>query len=1569
MKSVDDRRKAQKHRRRRSSLSMATKDVASFVRGHKDVYEKSISLGGKKKKGKGVQIDSIRTSMKPYKGDLFGSGAGKTDGLLYLSRMKPREDDEKKKKKKARMRSRAASPRGGDGAGDGGDGGADGAPTLTINTSAGDGGGDGGGSGGGGGMGGGERGGGAETPGSPDDRARERRRLRKEREQREAAEISAREKDPRIVTNRNYAAALCSISWGDLSNRKRVVDKGATSAVGLLAGGACSRGAGFCACALANLASEPTLHRRMLDEGVVSTLVGLTTAPVATRDCKEDSIAALCRLSSQAGQEEALVTGGVLPVMLAQNTAGSHNVVRMCAVTLLNLSCMTKNFERNEYVLEAIKTVIEFLKVHNAMREDHVTEALCMRALCNLSAHREYQGRVVEEGAVRVLTKLWKSEGHEIRYLCASVLASLTRNKATRRTMADQRAAQALIALADAERLAEETGAADDFVMSDQEKREALAAGGVGMAVDAEHAKQLARKTQLCCLVALCRLSACDEIREAIVRDHGVRALVGMVTLAHPRAEPLAAETLWNLSSSVQSRLLMLGQEGVIELVVRLSEHKNPRTQCHCALTMANWLMVESAHESLLAHGAVAALINLCRGDDERARMFSAQALYNLSCSEESCLKLAEQGASRALIVTLANAGSGARETRKMCAAALGNLTKQEECQPGGSDDASDAIPALIKLLGPAHAEFAITALFNLCSNERNCAAVVDAGGLGALRELAMNGSEKIGSFVSSLLSRLSYFKVRRNILDDGLVPAVMRLCEIPDLRTQNRCLAVLCNLANEGAMRERLVETGAVRTLVSMCASYDEAIRRGCAAAICNLATEEVRCVPALLEAATVPGLVVLGLVASHSVETQRFCTTSLFNLMQSSKPEELQRVLKDGAVWAVGALPRPNDPSTPMDKETAHMSAIAICNMSANHAAHEHLMGPGLLKALLALTESPVVPTQRTCAKALYNLATVPDNHQALARAGIIPVLHRLVLQEDLEMAVVSTLALCCLSASPASVQRIVNEGAVEVVVAPKFSVDPDTDEEGADELQEARSIALYHLSWHEDTRCFLIDHGGIQSLGTMVRPSAAAPRPFVSPSLNRPNLTPICVVHPPSLCCPHQIRESSDPSVLTICVQALYNMSHASENLFPMVREGVVGVLAEVLALGGDLLSDYMRQMVAHTIFNLSTRLENQSDMVEQGAAGMCAELWNQKRPVLTPVAPGQPSAITLFIDTWEVVARTLLNFANGKVNSARLLRDGAGTVITTFILSPDTWMTTADLEAEPKAAAADAQKDDGPLDAEAVIRTQMATGRKAALGRLPRPLCAAALRNLLCPPGTQKQMVTKHNALDAIVQLASTRRVDASTKGDCATSLLIISASKSLRELVSANPAAKKLISASLHDSGRAKQGSLESMIDPTLLSEIEQESFKMGAAKMQQLGRAHPQCMPALRTDLRLSMGNAPPLHVDVRQIPWSRLDVDYSMKELVSRWQPACAPRGRAAACASSAVLPSTDPPPPNPSVMLLRAMPAAGYVRSPITLICRRRCPMATCRRSRRRPRTPRSAPRSRTWIYRPTS
>ena len=39
--------------------------------------------------------------------------------------------------------------------------------------------------------------------------------------------------------------------------------------------------------------------------------------------------------------------------------------------------------------------------------------------------------------------------------------------------------------------------------------------------------------------------------------------------------------------------------------------------------------------------------------------------------------------------------------------------------------------------------------------------------------------------------------------------------------------------------------------------------------------------------------------------------------------------------------------------------------------------------------------------------------------------------------------------------------------------------------------------------------------------------------------------------------------------------------------------------------------------------------------------------------------------------------------------------------------------------------------------------------------------------------------------------------------------------------------------------------IDLMVDPTLLSEIEQESFKMGAAKMQQLGRAHPQCIDHL----------------------------------------------------------------------------------------------------------------------------
>ena len=93
----------------------------------------------------------------------------------------------------------------------------------------------------------------------------------------------------------------------------------------------------------------------------------------------------------------------------------------------------------------------------------------------------------------------------------------------------------------------------------------------------------------------------------------------------------------------------------------------------------------------------------------------------------------------------------------------------------------------------------------------------------------------------SALLCRLSYHdQCRKNMMEDGLVKAVIALSKVNDFGTQHRCVSVLCNLACEGAMRATLIKEGAEKALVSLSSSYNEAIRQGCAATLCNLACDE---------------------------------------------------------------------------------------------------------------------------------------------------------------------------------------------------------------------------------------------------------------------------------------------------------------------------------------------------------------------------------------------------------------------------------------------------------------------------------------------------------------------------------------------------------------------------------------------------------------------------------------------------------------------------------------------------------------------------------------------------------
>jgi hypothetical protein len=1224
--------------------------------------------------------ESYAHILKPYTGDIFGSRGKNEDGMIYLSRM-------------------TADPYKGDGM-----------PRATGNT---------------------------ERAHHGMDPAKHGR----------LPGFNNVDEASQTKTRRNYAKALCSLSWQGEKTRERIVQKGAVGALANLSKSEDDETIEYCATALRNLISETSLQKQIVDQEGIKSMVTLVNKKRSKPRVKQDCMAGFCNLAySQGGFEDTMVREHVITSLALHSTDSNRDTIRIAAISLLNITSLPAAFSKTENVLDGIKMILEYLKQHTKAQPDldgETNDILCMEALCNLAAHKEYQARIVEEGAIRLFSKLWQSTCKRIQYLTSVALACLSNAVSARKIMVDQRVTGTLIALANQ--------------CPDPETRRHV-------------------------LIALYRLSMAVESRSDMVKEGAVSTLIALAELPHPDSKSICTSALVNLSASMDSRELLLQAERVIIAVMKLAGENDAATQRNCAITLAHWLSVLSAHDKLIEAAVIEVLKTLSLGGDEITREMAATALYNLSCRKESVKEMAKCKADSALVDALTTVKSS--ESKKMCAAALGNLTGQPDGAPKQELDASSAIPVLINLLKFGEAKHASTAVFNLATESGNCDIMLSEGVLSALNRLSLSDSFEIRLQCAALLCRLSYHdQCRKNMMEDGLVNAVITLSKVNDHGTQHRCVSVLCNLACEGAMRPTLIAEGAEKALVSLSSSYNEAIRQGCAATLCNLACDE-ECQTALVKGKAVPALVILGLVASRSVTTEKFCAKALFNLLQSE--EHLATILKQGAIRGISALPKCGD------KETCALCAIAVCNMAARKSSHSYLMAAGVLKAIMLLARSKNLLTQRSCAKALLNLAINNEHHDALYKAGIIATLASLAAMGDYALSEVCITTLCMLTSHEPSRLQITSTDALKTII--------DTTVMGDDECQEARAVALYNLSWYPDSRENILHHGALGTIADILD------------------------------------YEDQDPATITICLQAVYNMSTVYCNLHYMIQQGVLKVIKYLLhnesenADSDDQFafdpSDYMLQLCSHVLFNLSTDPQNHEQMVHDGATHMCWQLYHAEDEDNNEE------------DTEETAALAICNMACGKVNSAKMVLDGADDVLIEF----------------------------GKWGADKFTRMKQ---------KMTHRLCAASIRNLLCPPGNQEKMV-KNGVLDTLIHICDTNVGDEEIETNCAKALLIISSNKTLREIVAENEDAKAIISMSL-DKGAP---GVESEIDPGLLTEIEQESFKMGAQRTQKLGRAPALPQQAIVTDLRLSEDNAPPLFIDICHLPWTRLDVEFKMKEL-----------------------------------------------------------------------------------------
>ena len=184
----------------------------------------------------------------------------------------------------------------------------------------------------------------------------------------------------------------------------------------------------------------------------------------------------------------------------------------------------------------------------------------------------------------------------------------------------------------------------------------------------------------------------------------------------------------------------------------------------------------------------------------------------------------------------------------------------------------------------------------------------------------------------------------------------------------------------------------------------------------------------------------------------------------------------------------------------------------------------------------------------------------------------------------------------------------------------------------------------------------------------------------------------------------------------------MSLAKDNLTLMAQQGAMRLLMHAIDYNALLADRGQIQRIAYTLYNLSTDPANHADIVTQGGVRLCCKFWRRcdlsldlNCEELKPPKLGE--------DVREVVACTIANLACGRVNSARMHADGAGAVLCTFILQPEQWMNSSDVADKTGVGSANM----GELSIHERAARRRASGRKAAMSRLPRQRCAAALRS--------------------------------------------------------------------------------------------------------------------------------------------------------------------------------------------------------------------------------------------------
>ncbi|KAG7377376.1 ARM protein [Phytophthora pseudosyringae] len=779
-----------------------------------------------------------------------------------------------------------------------------------------------------------------------------------------------------------------------------------------------------------------------------------------------------------------MVQENVVEALIRLCKDGDKTTRLHCVTAFMNLSHLG---ELRRVIVQqgAVTTVAE---VVNDM-EDKTIRTACAITLCNLCSLQGEEGLLVEDGAVSALSTLI-NEHETVSHICRCALFNLTCVPQSYHKI--ESVLKAFIALTSTR------NGSNGFAGRTEEEYDDVTAK------------------------ALCNLSNLKRIRLRLMEEGIVSAIASLLHPNMPLIQELLAHILLNLSRLPTCRNEMVAKGCMGTLVALAGASSALTTKCLIGITLWNLSKDPGNAVRMVLEGLLLLVNELCqdvraagdRADDVRRDFVSedgpmptsskdeellqvcARTLYNVSCCEDSRVKLVERDVVNTL-TSLSRRSSG-DDAKQMCTLALCNLLSVQKA--AADIVTAGAITALIQLsMAPGQSletrNLFSKALHGLCDKAATRAAVTDAGVLPALLFLAsidvVDAQEEavVAEHSEGVLSEIrarctvafaclaadSHTAV--HVCNAAVVQCVTRILalEHANVAIERFCCSCLSLLCRDEQCSLIMVEVGALEMVLATCVeSHDQESKASCCHVLASVSCHPSCCM-ALVRMGVISVLATLAKIKEDAT-IQRCCAITLANL--SVEPEIRATLASAGIVAIVAVL------SNSYSEDSQRDCAKVLCNLSCIRGNEAALVGEGAVGVLMmiSMVRAVSVSTKETCIRALLNLLNA-ETMKHMVKEGLVKILSVYAGLASKQVATLVTIIFGKLLNHPVGRNALCAERSSLHALFQLMTYEPATPRSDADERRFLTSLhenLLRELVFYENSRLLSVHTGILDALG---------------------------------------------------------------------------------------------------------------------------------------------------------------------------------------------------------------------------------------------------------------------------------------------------------------------------------------------------------------------------------------------------------------------------------------------------------------------------------------------------------